>query len=490
MTVEKEARIAIIGAGISGIFTAIALKKRGYTNLTLYEKADRITSLTSTIEHKGLQYDLSTKVIPAIGLTHEGVYPPLLGLLKDAGVSLGDFPEPVFYDFSRRKHIKVPVFMRQFGKLKILRDFAKACTLFFEIRSSPFVDGVYQSDLIASNESVPAWAKRHGVESFGVFTCYLVDLFNQGPSDRLPVNTVIMSRMHFAAPFLHSLLSKKGVRHYWQLFGSKHPGFQQFLRLKPVPSSYFVVREGYQNFFQRLAAHYALTVRCNSAVSNVRKTAQGLEFSINGEQAVTYDAVVFCCPPPAIAQMSYLPEVKDILQQVRVGRKIRTWAFEASGWDEKTFGRRAIVIDGTNHLGLSTPEMKINGEVNYIAKEHADSNLLCSAVYLDADMDETAAIEALRVSLLRFNLTLTNVVTFRDFVWPYHFPLGPSHAGQFEALQQCQGRDNVYYCGESFFGIGVPTLLEYTEKFVEQHFVGRAQPAAPSGKLREAINVG
>lgn len=478
MSIEKQAKIAIIGAGITGIFTAIELKKRGYQDVTLYEKADRITSLTTTIEHDGHPYDLSTKVIPAIGLHHGGVYPPLLEMFNDAGVTLADFPEPLFYDFGRRQHVAVPVFMRRFSKIKIIRDFAKACRLFVQIRRSPFVNGVYQSPLLDADESISAWAERHGIESFGVFTCYLVDLFNQGPSDQLPFNTVIMSRMHFAAPFLHALLSRTGVKQLCQLFGSREPAFQQFLCQKAVPSSYFVVREGYQEFFRRLAAHHQLAITCNSTVSALHKTEKGLAFTVNGDRAVTCDAVIFCCPPPAIAQLSYLQDVKSILGQVRVGRKIRTWAFEASGWDEATFGKRAIVVDGNNHLGLSTPEMRINGEANYIAKEYADSNLLCSAVYLHDDMSEADAREALRVSLMRFNLTLTKVVTFRDFTWPHHFPLGHAHAGQFSAFQKHQGRDNLFYAGEAFFGIGVPTLLEYARALVDQHIAGRPASAA------------
>lgn len=51
MKIQKKSRITIVGAGISGIFTAIELKKRGYENVTLYEKALRITSLTSTFAH-------------------------------------------------------------------------------------------------------------------------------------------------------------------------------------------------------------------------------------------------------------------------------------------------------------------------------------------------------------------------------------------------------------------------------------------------------
>ncbi|HEX9173504.1 MAG TPA: FAD/NAD(P)-binding protein, partial [Telluria sp.] len=126
---NKNAPIAIIGAGVSGIFTAIELKKRGYTDVVLYEKAERVASLTTTFVHDGNHYDLATKVIPSIGLNHAGIYPALKALIDETGLTLRDFPEPVFHDFTRNCLMKVPAFMRPFGKLRVLKEFARACEL-------------------------------------------------------------------------------------------------------------------------------------------------------------------------------------------------------------------------------------------------------------------------------------------------------------------------------------------------------------------------
>lgn len=35
---DKAARIAVVGAGISGLALSIALKQRGFTNITIFEK--------------------------------------------------------------------------------------------------------------------------------------------------------------------------------------------------------------------------------------------------------------------------------------------------------------------------------------------------------------------------------------------------------------------------------------------------------------------
>lgn len=38
----RQLSIAIIGAGMSGIAAVVKLRKAGYTDLTVYEKADRV----------------------------------------------------------------------------------------------------------------------------------------------------------------------------------------------------------------------------------------------------------------------------------------------------------------------------------------------------------------------------------------------------------------------------------------------------------------
>jgi len=55
---KRLPRIAIIGAGISGIGTVIALRKAGYTDLTVYEKADRIGGTWRDNHYPGLSCDV------------------------------------------------------------------------------------------------------------------------------------------------------------------------------------------------------------------------------------------------------------------------------------------------------------------------------------------------------------------------------------------------------------------------------------------------
>ena len=98
----KQKQIAIIGAGASGIINAIYLKQKGY-EVTLYEKGNKIAASTCTQFHEGRPYDLSTKLIPAIGLKEHKVQFDFLNLVKDSGFEMAAYPDAIFYDFIKNK---------------------------------------------------------------------------------------------------------------------------------------------------------------------------------------------------------------------------------------------------------------------------------------------------------------------------------------------------------------------------------------------------
>ncbi len=55
---SKDQKIAIIGAGISGLTAAHTLKKLGYDNITIFEANDRVGGKVHTVEIDGYIYEL------------------------------------------------------------------------------------------------------------------------------------------------------------------------------------------------------------------------------------------------------------------------------------------------------------------------------------------------------------------------------------------------------------------------------------------------
>lgn len=58
-----EKRIAIIGAGAAGLSAAHALREMGYTNITIFERADRVGGKCCTVEIDGRNYELGAGIV-------------------------------------------------------------------------------------------------------------------------------------------------------------------------------------------------------------------------------------------------------------------------------------------------------------------------------------------------------------------------------------------------------------------------------------------
>ena len=59
---EKTMRIAVVGAGISGLVSAYVLAKEGVNNVVLYEKEDYLGGHAKTVNADGVDLDLGFMV--------------------------------------------------------------------------------------------------------------------------------------------------------------------------------------------------------------------------------------------------------------------------------------------------------------------------------------------------------------------------------------------------------------------------------------------
>jgi len=79
MTVKPDLRFAVIGAGMAGILSAIKLKEAGHTDVTVYEKADRVGGTWRENTYPGLTCDVPSHLYCysfALNPEWSHMYPP------------------------------------------------------------------------------------------------------------------------------------------------------------------------------------------------------------------------------------------------------------------------------------------------------------------------------------------------------------------------------------------------------------------------------
>lgn len=113
---KNKDRIGIIGAGISGVTAAYELAKKGYTNITLMEKSDRVGGKCHSIEYKGKSYEMGT-------LISMPTYKHTMDFMRDFDLmDRGPLLERGFFDNNGRKTSQIPMeqieaFTQEFKRL-------------------------------------------------------------------------------------------------------------------------------------------------------------------------------------------------------------------------------------------------------------------------------------------------------------------------------------------------------------------------------------
>ena len=114
--IKDGEKIGIVGAGISGVTLAYELGKKGYRNVTILEKGDRVGGKCHSIEYKGKTYEMGALIgLPSYKMTME--------LMEEFGLrDKGPLLERGFFDREGHKITQIPVeqlsdFAREFKRL-------------------------------------------------------------------------------------------------------------------------------------------------------------------------------------------------------------------------------------------------------------------------------------------------------------------------------------------------------------------------------------
>ncbi len=491
-TPSLDDRIAIVGAGPSGLFSAIELARLGYRDVTVFEETDDVagTACTQTVgEHV---FDLSTKFVPAVTLSGDRLYDPLERMMRDTGMTLLPSKDAMFFDPEEEERVQRPQPLTDINILKFLTDFVDAYHVLQRIDGCEGIQGLVQSGAMGPDETVAQWGVRHGAEAFSAFSAYLSDVFSGGPAALDHAGYVLKSRVHFVGGYLQSMFHQNCLLpllvQAYDLAESVVEGedprvdleeIRAFLSAPVSDTNNYVLKEGYKTFFRRLAAHEGLDVRTSMGVRAVTpQDGGGVELGFDTAPAEVFDRVLLTCPPNPIASM--FPEgseVRRLFSGHARDHRVHVWLFEATGWptaalDGKSSG---VLLDARNLQRLGTPEIAVDGTPYGVSREFADSDVLVAPVYLPEAMSLDVAELRLVRRMRDLGFTIHEILHGQTFRYPQTIDRERIAAGWFEEVEAMQGRGGVYYLGEAFAGQGVPTVLDFVRRFVPRMFAEHTQ---------------
>lgn len=412
---QRDTRIAIIGAGASGLSAAYCLKKAGFTRVTVFEKESHVGGKVRTIRLNGKAYEMGA-------VFQMGRAEPVAGMMREFGVgtSHGSVSPPPpwyfspFFDAVRKRQFRYP---------RIPQTLAAAVRYFLLCRRRPELGR-------AGHENMPEdlampfseWLRANGLEALELlFSCWLSG-FGYGYASSVP------------AAYALKLCIPSVVRPYF-LHGMR--GFP----------------EGYQGLWERVAS--VLDVRLNTAIQSVER-GEGVRVK-TGAGDFEFDKLILACDLRAI--------VLDIdEEEASLIGKIRSHRYHSVIAETERMPSRLAFL--TDHFKEENA-----GDLVCWYQRWSEENFFNFYSIAPDRMSEAEVHFRIGDAVRLVGGNLVRVVASEN--WDY-FPSVSAEdlrGGFYRRLEARQGNRHTYYAGEIMNFPSVDLAAAYSDKLVGKYFL-------------------
>jgi hypothetical protein len=483
-------KIAVVGAGATGLTTAFLLKQLGYKDVTVFEKDSEVGGFARTRFVDGKAYDLATMFVPGSTMAGTGIQPLLDEMIEASGeplVPAVDFGSLVVTEQGNSySDVSLPVLAAcstpeaVAGCKKQLVDGYKLEAKFAECWSrgqDPITCGV-----VLPGENLIQWGERNKVQLYVQLMAYTADgLGASGDLGRgAPSIGLLAPLSHWMPAETHRALRQLGMS------ASEIAALPAKLKslFDNNTQRWWFFENGYQTFWQSLVAQAGLDVRVNSTVTSVRRSLLPWEKAVvkvsgaNGQvQEYKFDRVIITTPPGAGAAMLEPGSLQGNLLKTAVAGGFPTNVYLAPvGGLPESVGNNvpnpfaAWVTDPSiEPSATSIPAVR----PFFWQRRHANPGYMILGAYNYVDIsadDSFAALQDYSSDALGMTVGPYTAIT------QVKFPSAPSDFIQWMlGWAVLQGRQGFYFAGEAFQGSGVPAITEGLSSFIPKNFPDRSE---------------
>ncbi len=456
-------RIAIIGAGPSGLYAAQALRELGYTNITVLERQPRIGGMALTRHYevgdgRRIPYEMGS----AQPFSSHKLFRLIRELDLHLGVDFGDGERPGkpgrfrFYSTRRGEYVADFVRFPHTGQalnkqLGLIRDFARLVPTLLRFRSlmQPGYGGCLPPELAGQSEA--QWMKAQGFEVIQPLLQTLFSVTAGGGTGESPQDP---------RSLVQSLKSL--------IFAINPPMRYTMGLFQPV-------REGYQEILIRLARRFNVITQAD--ITQVRRSPEGVKITWNG-QTQSFDRLIIACPPANLmAALDATEEERAVFSRI-LTRPMWSVCFAARGIPEPA---AAYVFTDQAEYPDAMPALCGFACYGLVEGSGRDALRLYGGLVGHDRMEGIDAALETSVQQLQKVFGAHDVRWIDKVFWQQfnsHFPLEDVAVGVYQQVKRLQGQRSTYYTGEYLAGNSHSMTLEYSWALAEQHFPA-IKPQAP-----------
>lgn len=464
--VDRNASIAIVGAGPAGLSTAWFLSKHGFYNVTVLEKLGQVGGLCKSLTVDGMSYDLGANYLT-------WAYQETLKIADEVGA--GTYAEKPYTsidiapDWSSFKYrsLTEAVLYDPYTKSKIsLWTFLWAAIRYLYIRwqLSGVIDAPDYLDTIHEHPELcvdfKTWLANQDLTPLSTLFQFPITIMGYGQLDDI------------AAPYALRYMS---VRTFFPMvFG--HGPVNWIIGTWPRRFT-----DGFQRLWERVS--WRVDVRLNVNITRIERSAAGVQIDMEyPEQDLNtlkivkatqrYDYLVLACPLTAdvFARLGLVPNAAE--QKLNREIRINPYCMTTFWIDMKMEAPVAPV------LPLTEP-----GTPWAVARQYQDSGNMFTQFYTrptENQTDDQVIAQVKRLTKLLGGTIDTSQPrwhTFDEFTYFQHFTPEQIRTGIYADLARMQGGDRTFYVGGATDFELVEPIVVHSKYIVETHFVDVARRA-------------
>lgn len=419
-TREKNRRIAIIGAGASGISAALELKKKGYKHIVLFEQQDRIGGKSFSFDYQGKTFDMGSMTFAKDG--------KVVAMAKKLGVPYSPIESKEIFIDDAEYVSPTEYMLTKFPWTSLAAEYVRfqailVKTKIMEPGYRRFPDELYQP--------FAKYARAKKIEALAKAVEPAVTGFGYGYYEEVPAIYMLK--------FIGSMLQPS-------LVGS--------WIAKQHKMCYFP--NGWTSFWEKAAE--GLEIRTGAEISAIKRDPRKKAVTIiaNGVSEV-FDALLITSPLNKLdAFLDLTAQEKKLFSRIRHYR-IASTLFEASE-----------PLD-TGFLVENAHRERIGHVLGF---EHYHQGSCCHVAFqiIEPDMDSKTVDRFLKEDVRKLNSKVQKIVFRKEWDYFYHVTTKALKNGFYETLNKLQGTRQTFYLGSVMNFETVDHCQEFAAFVVKNYF--------------------
>ncbi|MCP4763842.1 MAG: FAD-dependent oxidoreductase [archaeon] len=428
---SKDKKIAIIGAGISGLTTAYTLKKSGYNNITIYEGLDRIGGKIHSIEKDGNVYELGA----VFTLDSYKTVPPLA---KEYNIKLVKQCKTTFYYYKGEQVPPVKLLRDNYSLVDIAKCMFRFIKLIKKYKSLKAV-GLTNVDPELFNNFLN-FLKKNKLEPFIPVLEPMTFAYCYGHIDTTP-------SLYFIKLLLCgiSLLFKDQLN---STFGLKLGIVKTF-------------EKGYQNLLKEMAKDF--DIRLNSKITKVTRDKSGESYSIQvtaNNETHSYDRIIISSLPNHT--MEYLDLTKD---ENEIFSRVKTYNYQSFLFKGEVHLKEAALFFDTSYI------TKSKGFPACICNMYPENNIFQTYQLNDGNLSKEELEAKVREAVNMLGGRINEIVASGNYTYfPHFLEKDLIELQPYERLEKLQGKNGTYFTGSLFNVEAAENSAEYSQYLMNKHF--------------------